>query len=120
MSTTLSELQRRVVAFSDEREWAQFHAPRNLAMAVSVEAAELLELFLWCEDEGPQPAVASRHARVAEEAADVLITLLNLAERAGFDLEAAVLAKLANNAERYPADRVRGKMLKYDEYGGEP
>lgn len=116
MSLTLDELQARVRAFSDERDWAQFHAPRNLAMAVSVEAGELLELFLWCRDDGPQPAVASREGRVADEAADVLISLLNFAERTGIDLGQAVLDKLERNAQRYPAERVRGQMLKYDEY----
>lgn len=116
MSQSLSELQALVRSFCDERDWGQYHSPRNLAMAVSVEAGELLELFLWCRDDGPQPAVASREARVAEEAADVLITLLNLADRTGIDLGQAVLSKLAQNAERYPAERVRGQMLKYDEY----
>lgn len=84
-------------------------------MAVSVEAGELLELFLWSADEGPQPAVVEREPRVAEEAADVAITLLNFCSQAGIDLASAVEAKLAANAERYPVDKARGRMLKYDE-----
>ena len=84
-------------------------------MAVSVEAGELLELFLWSRDDGPQPAVESRAPRVAEEAADVAITLLNFCERAGIDLAAAIDSKLAANALRYPVDKARGRMLKHDE-----
>ena len=84
-------------------------------MAVSVEAGELLELFLWSSDDGPQPAVPQREPRVAEEVADVAITLINLCERAGIDLSAAVQAKLAANAKRYPVDKARGRMLKHDE-----
>jgi NTP pyrophosphatase (non-canonical NTP hydrolase) len=113
---TLAELGARVRAFSEARDWGRFHSPRNLAMAVSVEANELLELYLWSEDGGPQPLHPDRVPKVAEEAADVLICLLNLCERAGIDLEAAFRAKLAAAEEKYPADRVRGKALKYDEY----
>lgn len=113
---TLAELQAKVRAFSDARDWARFHSPRNLAMALDVEAGELLELYLWSTDDGPQPAEASRQPRVAEEAADVLICLLNFAERAGVDLEAALHAKLAKAEEKYPVERVRGRALKYDEY----
>jgi dCTP diphosphatase len=113
---TLAELQARVVAFSEAREWGRFHSPRNLAMALSVESAELLELFLWSEDAGPQPAEASRAPRVAEEAADVLLCLLNLCHRAGVDLAAALDAKLDAAARKYPVERVRGRALKYDEY----
>jgi len=112
----LRDLQARVRAFNQERDWGRYHSPRNLAMAVSVEASELLELYLWCTDEGPQPAVQEREAKVAEEMADVLICLLNLADRTGVDLGAAVEAKLAKNAEKYPASKVRGRMEKYDEY----
>ena len=112
----LADLQSKVRAFSEARDWGRYHSPRNLAMAVSVEAGELLELYLWCTDEGPQPAVEERQAKVAEEMADVLICLLNLADRTGVDLAAAVDAKLARNAEKYPVDQVRGRMEKYDEY----
>ena len=115
-SPTLTELTARVRAFSDARDWGTFHTPRNLAMAVAVEASELLELYLWSTDAGPQPIHPDRVPRVAEEAADVLICLLNLCDRAGVDLGAAVDAKLARAEVKYPADRVRGRALKYDEY----
>lgn len=117
--TTLAELKAKVAAFNAERDWGRYHSPRNLAMAISVEAAELLELYLWCEDDGPQPAVASRAPKVEEEMADVLLCLLNLAERTGVDLAAAVERKMAKNAGKYPAAQVRGRMEKWDEYPAE-
>ncbi len=115
-SPTLSSLAREVRAFSDERDWGRYHSPRNLAMALSVEAAELLELYLWCADDGPQPMEESRDPRVADEAADVLICLLNFCDRAEVDLASAVRDKLARAEKKYPADRVRGQAKKYDEY----
>jgi NTP pyrophosphatase (non-canonical NTP hydrolase) len=113
---TLQQLQADVVAFSEARDWGQFHAPRNLAMALSVEANELLALYLWCKDEGPQPITSARAEAVADEAADVLMCLLNFAHRAGVDLEEALARKLTKAALKYPVDRVRGRALKYDEY----
>jgi NTP pyrophosphatase (non-canonical NTP hydrolase) len=115
-SPTLAELTARVLAFAEDREWGMYHSPRNLAMAVSVEAGELLELYLWSRDDGPQPFVASRRGQVADEAADVLICLLNFCHRAGVDLGSAVDQKLAKAAEKYPIERVKGRALKYDEY----
>ncbi|MEL6342875.1 MAG: nucleotide pyrophosphohydrolase [Myxococcota bacterium] len=114
--TTLAQIRARIRAFNDARDWGQFHSPRNLAMALSVEAGELLELYLWSTDEGPQPPVDSRVPRVAEEAADVAICLLNLCEHAGIDLAAAIDAKMAANARKYPVEQVRGQALKHDEY----
>jgi NTP pyrophosphatase (non-canonical NTP hydrolase) len=116
VTRSLAELTDLVRSFVADRDWEQFHSPRNLAMALSVESAELLELFLWTEDAGPQPATAARAARVADEAADVLLCLLNFCDRTGIDLETALVEKLAKAAEKYPADQVRGKALKYDEY----
>ncbi len=115
--TTLGTLQQEVLAFSEARDWAQFHSPRNLAMALSVEAAELLELYLWSADDGPQPLNPDRNPRVADEMADVLLCLLNLAHRADVDLVDALRTKLAKAREKYPVETVRGKALKYDEYG---
>lgn len=113
---TLAELTAKVRAFADERDWGQFHSPRNLAMCLSVEANELLELYLWSSDDGPQPPVPERVPKVAEEAADVLMALLNLCDRSGIDLAKALEEKLAKAAIKYPADRVRGQARKYDEY----
>lgn len=116
MAATLPELTALVRAFADERDWGRFHSPRNLAMALSVESAELLELYLWSDDDGPQPLNPDRSPRVADEAADVLLCLLNFCDRASVDLEAALRDKLARAEAKYPADVVRGKALKYDEY----
>ena len=114
-STTIADIRAQLRAFNEVRDWGQYHSPRNLAMALSVEAAELLELYLWCADDGPQPPVASREPQVAEEAADVLICLLNLCEQAGVDLSSAVAAKLARNEERYPVEQSRGRLEKHGE-----
>lgn len=113
---TLAELQREVLRFSRERDWERYHSPRNLAMALSVEAGELLELYLWSEDEGPQPGSAHRQERVAGEAADVLMCLLNLCHQAEIDLASALRDKLEVAARKYPVERVRGSARKYDEY----
>ena len=108
-SFTLSQLKDAVAQFNDERDWGQYHNPRNLAMALSVEVGELLELFLWSTDDGPQPPVASRVPRVNDEIADVVICVLNLANRLNVDVSDAVMAKLKTNAEKYPVDQFRGR-----------
>lgn len=111
----LAAMMAALRVFNEERDWAKFHSPRNLAMALSVEAGELLELFLWCRDDEVQPA-HGREQRLAEELADVLISTLNLFERCGIDPLQAFENKLAINARRYPAHLVRGSCKKYDEY----
>ena len=112
---TLTELQSRVADFNRERDWSQFHNPRNLAMAVSVEASELLELFLWSTDDGPQPPVSERGPRVELEMADVAICLLSLADRMEIDLAGAIVRKLELNAEKYPVAKAKGRMEKSTE-----
>ncbi len=118
--TTIEEIKASIQAFNAERDWGRYHSPRNLAMALSVEANELLELYLWSADGGPQPPVASREPNVAAEAADVLITLLNFADRAGIDLAAAVEAKLKRNGEKYPVEQARGRLEKAAELAARP
>ncbi len=113
--TPLSDLRTRLQAFNAERDWGRYHSPRNLAMAVSAEAGELLALYLWSADAGPQPPVPSRAAAVEAEAADVMISLLNLCEASGIDLAAAVERKIAANAVRYPPEVARGRLEKYSE-----
>lgn len=114
-TTSIAELSAQVRVFNLDRDWSRYHSPRNLAMAVTVEAAELLELYLWSSDDGPQPPVASRQPKVAEEAADVMICLLNLCQAADIDLSAAVQAKLRQNAEKYPVEASRGRLEKSTE-----
>lgn len=115
-SRDLSELEQRVRAFRDERDWARFHTPKDLAISVSLEAAELLEHFQWKgEAEVAAHLADERHRReLSHEMADVLLLLLGLADVTGVDLYAAALDKLAVNAEKYPVARSRGNAVKYD------
>ena len=113
--TPISALKAEVRRFNQDRDWEQYHSPRNLVMALSVEVSELMELFLWCRDEGPQPPVAARQAQVVEELGDVGILLLNLADRLGVDLAEAIQAKIAYNAEKYPVALSRGRLEKAGE-----
>lgn len=112
----LNTIRDIVRVFVAERDWDQFHTPKNLASALCVEAAELMEHFQWLQhgrhDElGDDKLVAVRH-----EMADVLVYLVRMADKLGVDLGAAVVEKMALNRAKYPADRVRGDMRKYDEY----
>jgi NTP pyrophosphatase (non-canonical NTP hydrolase) len=102
----IEDLQRRILAFRDERNWAQFHTPKDLAMCLSVEAAELLELFLWKKPE-------AELERVREELADVLYSALLLAWHFEIDVHRAVVDKLAKNAEKYPVTESWGSNRKY-------
>jgi dCTP diphosphatase len=112
---SLAEIRERLLEFNRLRDWGQYHSPRNLAMALSVEASELLELYLWASDDGPQPPVEGRSRQVASEAADVAICLLNFCEHAGVDLLQAISDKIDRNAERYPVERAKGRLEKADE-----
>jgi dCTP diphosphatase len=112
----LAELQRRLAAFAAARDWDQFHSPKNLAMALSVEASELLEEFQWLTEEQSSTLDAERRERVRLEMADVLIYLVRLADKLGVDLMRAAHDKLALNEHKYPAERVRGDARKYTEY----
>jgi dCTP diphosphatase len=116
-ATTVSELKNRVLAFARERDWEQFHAPKNLSMALAAEAAELMEHFLWATPEESR-AVAldpAGKARIAEELADVVIYALEFANATGLDVSASIEAKIAANARKYPADKARGRSVKYTE-----
>jgi dCTP diphosphatase len=111
----LHELQQRIRDFRDARDWKQFHSPKNLAASVAIEAAELLEIFQWCDSADSVAVAEQRRDRVLDEVADVAIYLLELADILGIDVSAAVLAKLERNEHRYPADRARGRSEKWDE-----
>ena len=112
----LQELKVRVREFVAQRDWDRFHSPKNLAMALSVEASELVELFQWLTEEESAALADDRRRRVAEELADVLWFLVRLADRLDIDLLEAAERKLGANAAKYPAERVRGDARKYDEY----
>jgi NTP pyrophosphatase (non-canonical NTP hydrolase) len=108
----IPDLAARLRAFADERDWERFHAPKNLAMALAVEAAELMEHFQWLTEQ--QSANLSPEARreVAAEIADVFIYTVRLADRLGIDLEPAVEAKILVNAANYPVETNRGRVNK--------
>ncbi|MFU8814792.1 MAG: nucleotide pyrophosphohydrolase [Pseudomonadales bacterium] len=108
----IAALQLALRRFAAERDWEQFHSPKNLAMALSVEAAELVEIFQWLTDAQSANLDAGTRAAVAEEIADVQIYLARLADRLGIDIPQAVDDKLALNARKYPADQVRGSAAK--------
>jgi dCTP diphosphatase len=116
MSEALRALQQRVAAFAAARDWEPFHSPKNLAMALSVEAAELVEEFQWLTEEQSRALDAERRERVRLELADVFIYLLRIADKLGVDLVAAANDKIALNEKKYPAERVRGDARKYTEY----
>ncbi len=107
--TDLQTLMDALVRFRDERDWAQFHNPKDLAVAIAVEAGELLEAYLWKEADGADPR------RVAEELADVLCYAFLLADRTGLDIATIITDKIRKNAEKYPVDKARGTAKKYDE-----
>ncbi|HEX2830631.1 MAG TPA: nucleotide pyrophosphohydrolase [Burkholderiales bacterium] len=111
---TLTQLRDRLRAFAAERDWDQFHNPKNLAMALSGEAAELMEHFQWLTFEQAADLGPGTRDEVALEAADVLLYLLRLCDKCGIDLAAAANRKLEINAERYPVDKARGQNTKYD------
>lgn len=116
-TTTVSELKSRVLAFVRERDWEQFHSPKNLSMALAAESGELMEHFLWATPEQSQ-AIArepGKRERIADELADVVIYAIEFANITGLDLAAAIEAKMAANARKYPVEKARGRSDKYTE-----
>jgi dCTP diphosphatase len=111
----LADLRDTLRQFAAERDWDQFHSPKNLAAALSVEAAELLERFQWVTEAESRALPAAEIARVREEMADVLLYLIRLADKLDVDLLAAARDKIAVNAQKYPADKARGRATKYSE-----
>lgn len=109
-------LRDKLRVFAAERDWEQFHTPKNLSMAMMVEAAELLEHFQWLTPDESTSLDAKKKLEVGEELADVLLYLTRLSDTLGIDLLDAALRKLDKNAQRYPADLVRGSNKKYSEY----
>ena len=112
----LQDLQREIRDFARARDWEKFHTPKNLAMALSVEAAELLEQFQWLSPDESQELDSEKLRAVSHEMADVLIYLVRLGDVLGIDLSQVAREKLAINEQRYPAERVSGSAKKYSEY----
>lgn len=106
------KLTEKLIEFRNERDWAQFHDSKNIAIALSLEASELLELFLWTKD-GKLPE--GKKDKLKEEVADVFAYLLLIAEKHDLDLETITIEKIAKNAAKYPVDKAKGTALKYNE-----
>lgn len=106
---TIEDLQAKVVAFTQERDWDQFHNPKDLAIALSLEASELLEAFLWKKPE------EAKSEKIKEELADVVNYALLIADKFNLDLYDIVVEKLKVNAQKYPVDKAKGSAKKYNE-----
>jgi NTP pyrophosphatase (non-canonical NTP hydrolase) len=115
MSTAIESLTAEIRAFRDARDWLQFHNPKELAVAITAEAGELLQHFVWQSAEQSERRVIERRSEVESEIADVAILLFELADNCGIDLAAAMRAKLARNEARYPVEKARGSNRKYNE-----
>ena len=107
--TDIKEIIQELIKFRNERDWEQFHNPKDLALAINVEAGELLELFLW------KNADEANKEKVKEELADVFAFAFLLAEKYDFDVKQIVLEKIIKNGEKYPVDKAKGTAKKYDE-----
>jgi NTP pyrophosphatase (non-canonical NTP hydrolase) len=105
----IKDIIQEVVKFRNERDWEQFHNPKDLALAINVEASELLELFLW------KNAADANQEKVKEELADVFAFAFLLADKYGFDVKEIILEKIKLNGEKYPVEKSKGTSKKYDE-----
>ncbi len=116
-ATTLAEIKARVLAFAQERDWEQFHAPKNLSMALAAEAGELMEHFLWASSEASREVMRDpvKRGKIEEELSDVVIYAIEFANMTGIDVAAAIERKMAANAAKYPVEKAKGRSDKYTE-----
>jgi dCTP diphosphatase len=112
----IAELATWLRRFAADRDWEQFHSPKNIAMALSVEVAEIVEHFQWLTQQQSRDLTQSEREKVELELADALIYLVRLADKLNIDLIAAANRKMANNERKYPAEQVRGSARKYTDY----
>jgi NTP pyrophosphatase (non-canonical NTP hydrolase) len=112
--TDIKEITEALIRFRNERDWAQFHNTKNLAVALSIEAAELNELFLWKNEKDSEEADKEK---LKEELADIFAYAFLLAEKHGFDVKEIILNKIKKNGEKYPVDKAKGSAKKYNELG---
>jgi dCTP diphosphatase len=113
--TNLEQLRNALRAFTTARDWDQFHSPKNLAMALSVEAAELLEVFQWVTESDSRNLDPAAKSAASEEIADVLLYLILLSDELGIDPVAAAERKMVANAQKYPVEKARGTSKKYND-----
>ncbi len=116
MSDSIDELNQRLLDFAQERDWEQFHSPKNLSMALAGEVGELLEHFQWLSEADSYTLSTEKKHQVALEMADIFIYLLRLGERLDIDLLSAAREKIAINEVRYPAHKVKGDARRAEEY----
>jgi len=112
---SIAELTNHINTFRDERDWKQFHNPKDMALSISIEAAELMEQFQWKNDAECEEHLRANREAVADEMADVAIYLFELADLLEMDLGREMLRKLEKNAAKYPVEKARGSNRKYDE-----
>lgn len=112
----LDIIQQRMREFAEARDWDQFHSPKNLSMALNVEASELLECFQWLTEEESSSLNEDQLAAVIDEIADVQLYLVRLADKVGINIQDAVEQKMKKNEMKYPADKVQGSAKKYNKY----
>lgn len=119
MNHDLDKLAERQRVFATERDWEQYHSPKNLSMALAVEAAELLEHFQWLTEQQSRELPDEKRMAVEEEVADILLYLVRLSDQLGIKIFDAAMRKIDQNAAKYPAEQVRGSARKYTEYTDE-
>ena len=112
----LESVRNRLREFAAVRDWDQFHSPKNLSMALSVEASELVECFQWLTEEQSRSLNAEQLAAVTDEIADVQLYLIRLADKVVVDIGVAIEQKIKKNEAKYPAEKVKGSSKKYSEY----
>lgn len=115
MSDSIAELTAQIQTFVDAREWRKYHNAKDLAVAISAEAGELMQHFVWQQDEQIEQRLQDHRDEIASEIADVAILLFEFADNLGFKLGDVMQAKIANNDLRYPVEKSRGNNLKYSE-----
>ncbi|MFT4177265.1 MAG: nucleotide pyrophosphohydrolase [Luteolibacter sp.] len=115
MSDSISELTAKIQRFVDAREWRKYHNPKDLSVAIAAEAGELMQHFVWQQDDQIEARCLAKKEEIASEIADVAILLLELADNLGLSLGQVMEDKIANNEQRYPVEKARGNNLKYSE-----
>lgn len=115
MDDRISEITEKIRQFRDERDWMQFHNPKDLAAALSIEASELLEQFLWKTPSECEQRIAEKREAIEDEVADIAVYLFEFADNLGIDLVDAMERKMAKNAAKYPVEKAKGSNAKYSE-----
>ena len=116
MTDQLEQLRERLARFASDRDWDQFHSPKNLSMALIVEASELVEYFQWLTEQQSKNLPVEKHQAIEEEIADIFIYLIRISDKLDIDLIKAANKKIEKNKLKYPAEQVKGSSKKYTEY----